>query len=136
VKIEADIVVGKVINKGAANEHTEIGIKTTKVQIRAMERQFNRDFGSQSFYSKYTSKYTVNLYNGYGQTDWKLNDWKDISGVPDAIKKLNIGTQVPDIFKISTVTGGGKELKMGDYQGTFDINGRAMSLEAKGATLQ
>jgi hypothetical protein len=39
---------------------------------------------------------------------------------------------VPDIFNISTVTtdkGSHKVLKMGDYQGNFDINGRAMSLE-------
>jgi transketolase len=81
----------------------------------------------------------TDLYYGYGQTDWPTYpkiDWKDISGVPDAIENLNIDTQVPDIFKISTVTGGGKELKMGDYKGRFDINGRAMSLEAKGATLQ
>ena len=43
---------------------------------------------------------------------------------------------MPDIYQISTGTGGGKELKMGDYKGSFDINGRAMSLEAKGAVLQ
>ncbi len=135
VEREANIVVGKVINKGAANEYTQIGIKTTKVKVKLTgpyASAFAESYNRKNLYHTYM---TV-LYNGYGQTGWKANDWKNISGAPDAITALNIGTQVPDIFKISTVTGGGKELKMGDYKGSFDINGRAMSLEAKGAVLQ
>ncbi len=135
VKIEADIVLGKVINKGETNEHTQIGIKTTKVEIM-LDPLFFMGIVSHFNEANFYNTGITDIYSGYGQTGWQRGKWKDISGVPDAIKKLNIGTQVPDIFKISTVTGGGKELKMGDYQGTFDINGRAMSLEAKGATLQ
>ncbi len=138
VKIEADIVVGKVINPGAANEHTEIGIKTTEVKIKlntADHPIMADDFNSSVFYDTEAT----NLYSGYGQTNWRGNTWKDISEIPDAIANLNIGTQVPDIFKISTVTADGdghKELKMGDYKGSFDINGRAMSFEPQGAARQ
>ncbi len=135
VEREADIVVGKVINKGAANEYTQIGIKTTKVKVKLtgpLASAFAESYNRENLYHTHMKI----LYNGYGQTGWKANDWKNISGAPDAITALNIGTQVPDIFKISTVTGGGKELKMGDYQGTFDINGRAMSLEPEAAVLQ
>ena len=138
VESEADIVVGKVINPGQATEHTQIGIKTTNVKLQIATNSdvfadhYKSTFNKSNFYN---TRETV-LYNGYGLRDWKINVQKDISSAPDAITNLNIGTQVPDIFKISTVTGGRKELKMGDYQGSFDINGRAMSLEAKGAVLQ
>ncbi len=135
VKIEADIVLGKVINRGASNEHTQIGIKTTKIKIKLDPLYFSsvgKDFNEANFYNTAIT----NLYNGYGQTDWAVNDWKDLSEIPNAIENLNIGTEVPGIFKISTDTGGHKELKMGDYKGNFDINGRAMSLETKGAVFQ
>ncbi len=133
VEIEANIVVGKVINKGATNEHTQIGIKTTKVQIKpmiadALDYLFNVT-------DIYNSPIT-NVYLGYGLTDWKIDVWKDLSSIQDAKTNFNIGTQVPDIFKISTATDGSKELKMGDYKGSFDIDGRAMSLEAQGAVFQ
>ncbi len=135
VAIESDIVVGKVINAGAVDEHTQIGIKTTNVKINlnsTPNAQQTILFNAIHFYLNPVT----NLYYGYGQKNWPTNDWRDISSVPDAITNLNIGTQVPNIFKISTVTGGRKELKMGDYQGSFDINGRAISLEAKGAASQ
>ncbi len=135
VYLEADIVLGKVINKGGANEHTEIGIKTTKAEISLEQLYYNNSapvFNAANFYNTEVT----NLYYGYGQTGWKSDAWKDISDVPNAITNLNIGTQVPDIFKISTVTtdeGDRKDLKMGDYKGRFDINGRAMSLEPEAA---
>ncbi len=136
VEIEADIVVGKVINKGAATEHTQIGIKTTKVKMQITTGIYADNYAASFNRSHLHNASVKNLYNGYGQRDWKVDDWKNISTIPDAIETLDIGTQVPDIFKISTATDGSKELKMGDYQGSFDINGRAMSLEAKGAVLQ
>ncbi len=133
VEIDADIVVGKVIDQGADHEHTQIGIKTTKVQIKlntADNSNITDDFNSSFFYDTEAT----NLYSGYGQTNWRENTWKNISDIPDAIANLNIGTQIPDIFHISTVAiDGRKVLKMGDYQGSFDINGRAMSLEPQGA---
>jgi hypothetical protein len=132
VAIDADIVVGKVINKGAANEHTQIGIKTTKVQMNPQNLNFAPFFKGKELHDIAVEE----LYYGYGQTDWPKDVWKDISDIPKAIETLNIGTQVPDIFKISTATDGSKELKMGDYQGSFDINGRAMSLEPEGAVFQ
>ncbi len=144
VKIEADIVVGKVINKGEANEHTQIGIKATKVEIKPSNTKVTSANGEIEYSAKINTKNSAddnikNLYHGYGQTGWKSNAWKNISLVPNAITALNIGTQVPDIFNISTVTtdnGSHKVLKMGYYKGSFDINGRAMSLEAKGAVFQ
>ncbi len=138
VKIEDNIVQGKVINKGAANEHTQIGIKTTKVEIKLEPGYIftsNSKFNKDNFYNTRIT----DIYNGYGLTDWQQDKWKDISSAPNAIENLNIGTQVPDIFNISTVTtdkGSHKVLKMGDYQGNFDINGRAMSLEPEGAVFQ
>jgi hypothetical protein len=54
VKIEADIVLGKVINKGAANEHTQIGIKTTKIQIKLDSQYFGtviQYFNEANFYN-------------------------------------------------------------------------------------
>ncbi len=135
VETEADIVLGKVINKGSSTEYTQIGIKTTKVQIKTTETVSTSTFNRQDI----DTVPITNLYHGYGQTDWRINDWKDVSDIPNAITELNIGTQVPDIFKISTETtdnGSHKVLKMGYYKGTFDINGRAMSLEAKGAVFQ
>jgi hypothetical protein len=95
VKIYADIVQGKVINKGAANEHTQIGIKTTKVEIKLGPSSFTvigSDFNEANFYNTRIT----DIYNGYGQTDWQKDKWKDISSVPNAITALNIGTQVPD----------------------------------------
>ncbi len=144
VKIEADIVVGKVINKGEANEHTQIGIKATKVEIKPSNTKVTSANGEIEYSAKINTKNSAddnikNLYHGYGQTGWKSNAWKNISLVPNAITALNIGTQAPDIFNISTVTtdnGSHKVLKMGYYKGSFDINGRAMSLEAKGAVFQ
>ncbi len=138
VETKADIVVGKVINKGAANEHTQIGIKTTMVKIKISPNHHGNtkaNFNRADFYHTHLQ----NLYYGYGETNWQDDIWKNISDIPDAIENLNIGTQVPDIFKISTVTTDNLThtvLKMGDYKGRFDIDGRAMSLEAKGAVLQ
>ncbi len=136
VKIEADIVVGKVINKGAANEHTQIGIKTTNIKIKPQHAYYMRvTFNNEDLYVAAIK----DIYGGYGQKDWRVDAWKDVSDIPNAIENLNIGTQVPDIFNISTVTtdkGSHKVLKIGDYKGNFDINGRAMSLEAKGAVFQ
>ncbi len=135
VEIEADIVLGKVINKGAVNEHTLIGIKTTKVQIKPMAVNVLDLFNTTDIYNSHIT----DVYFGYGQTDWRIDDWKDLSSIPDAKTNFNIGREVPDIFKISTVRINNmdrKELQMGDYKGNFDINGRAMSLEDKGAVLQ
>ncbi len=138
VETEADIVVGKVLNVGAANEHTQIGIKTTTVKIEPSanhSRFVLVNFNTTSFYQNNLQI----LHYGYGKTDWKTGDWKDVSNIPDAIENLDIGTQVADIFKISTENINNvdhKVLKMGDYKGSFDINGRAMSLEAKGAVFQ
>jgi hypothetical protein len=136
--IEADIVLGKVINAGAANEHTQIGIKTTKVEIKqdpsgfsTLQSLFNR--------SNFYAIAITNLYAKYGPPDLDLNIWKDISNIPEPITHLHIGTQLPDVFKISTININNmdrKVLKMGDDKGRFDINGRAMSLEAKGAVRQ
>jgi hypothetical protein len=134
VETEADIVVGKVINKGQATEHTQIGIKTTKVKIKIVDTLGGAFAYIFNISSLYNTRVT-NLYYGYGLTDWQKEKWKDVSSAPEAIINLNIGTQVPDIFKISTATDGSKELKMGDYKGSFDIDGRAMSLEAQGAVL-
>ncbi len=135
VEIEADIVLGKVINAGEVNEHTQIGIKTTKVQIKLDPTFYtftSNEFNKGDFYNTPIPY----LYYGYGQTDWQKDKWKDISSAPDAIEKLNIGTQVPDIFKISTATDGSKELKMGYSEGSYDINGRAIAFEPKGAVFQ
>ncbi len=134
VRLAADIVLGKVINKGAANEHTQIGIKTTKVGIWLSYSHYPNDDGD-SHGAKFYSTPLANLYDGYGQVDLPNNNvWKDIISIPGAMENFNLGTQTPDIFKISTVTGGGKVLKMGDYKGSFDINGRAMSLEPESGT--
>ncbi len=135
VQSEAEIAVGKVINKGAANEHTEIGIKTTNIKVNVMDDDYLHTFNRFNFYNQPIES----LYYGYDQIDWLLNKWEDISDRRDAIINLDIGAQVPDIFKISTVRTDGAshtELKMGDYNGVFDINGRAMSFEPQGAVFQ
>jgi hypothetical protein len=137
VAMEADIVVGK-----SNDNFTQIGITTTKVETRTNGQyasNFAAYFNKANFYNTPVADYdtpVAELYFGYGQTDWQKDKWKDLSTVPEAIEDLNIGTQVPDIFKISTATDGSKELKMGGYKGLFDINGRAMSLEDKAAVLQ
>jgi hypothetical protein len=135
VKIEADIVPGKVINAGGANEHTLIGLKITKVEVNPMNMDYV-DFLNNRLGNNLSS---IFLYKTYGQTDWKLNTWKNISNIPDSIERIHIGTEMPDIFKISTVTTGNVThtvLKRGDYLGSFDIDGRPLSLEPEGAVRQ
>jgi hypothetical protein len=126
--IQADIVLGKTINPGQATSHSEINITTTNVTINPMLFTIFND-----------PSYTSFQYYGYGLKNWESNVWKDISSIPDAIKNFKIGISVPDIFKISTATIHGstrKVLKMGDYKGSFDKNGRAMSLEPEGAVFE
>jgi hypothetical protein len=53
VAIEADIVVGKVINAGAVDERTQIGIKTTNVKIKlnsTSNARLGNVFNAISFY--------------------------------------------------------------------------------------
>jgi hypothetical protein len=132
VEIESDIVPGNKVVTAQGNTYFKIGIKTTSVKIMVN--------GNATVLNVFNSDNTLtsplNLYRGYWQRNWKANTWKNISQFPNAIEELNIGTEVPDIYQISTGTGGGKELKMGDYYGIFDVYGRPMSLEPESAVRQ
>ncbi len=140
VKLEANIVLGKKINKGQIPEHFLISIKTTKVQIKVSPtyrwpERIQKNFDENNFYN---TKIT-NLYHGYGQTNWEIDKWKNISSLPNAIKNFNIGRAMPDILQLSTVTVDGltrQELKMGYYKGSYDEYGRPTSLEPKAAIRQ
>jgi hypothetical protein len=132
VEIESDIVPGNKVVIAQNNTYFKIGIKTTSVKVRVTgDSSVLRSFNTTDPVGS-----PLNFYEGRGQTDWRKNVWKNISQFPNAIEELNIGTERPDIFKITTGTGGGKELKMGDYYGIFDVYGRPMSLEPESAVRQ
>ncbi len=137
VESDADLVLGDEITFNP--RHFQIGIKTTKVAIKLFQHQ-NSAFTLSTFnQSNFYNTRIKDPYNGYGQTNWQLNEWKDISDVPAAIAKLHIGTEVPDILQITTTTinnASRQVIKMGNYLGRFDINGRPSSLESEGALLQ
>ena len=132
VEIESDIVPGNKIVTAQNHTYFKIGIKTTSVKIRVT----GDSFVLRSFNTTDPVGSPLNFYEGGGQTDWSKNAWKNISQFPNAIEGLNIGTERPDIFKITTVTDGGKELKMGDYYRIFDVYGRPLLLEPESAVLQ
>jgi hypothetical protein len=132
VEIESDIVPGNKVVIAQNNTYFKIGIKTTSVKVRVT----GDSIVLRSFNTHDPVGSPLNFYKGDGQTDWKANTWKNISQFPNAIEELNIGTERPDIFKITTVTGGGKELKMGDYYRIFDVYGRPMLLEPESAVRQ
>ena len=148
-KIISDLTVGKNIAPsstytingflGDTTKYEEggyqLGIKTTKVEIKVTNNAALSAFNNGT--DIYSNPVTT-IYYGYGQTNWKLNDWKDISSIPDAITNFNIGTERPDIYKftLETVHFSGARasattiLQLGDYFGTFDINGRPMSFDS------
>ena len=116
----------------------QLGIKTTKVEIKVTNNAVLTKFNNGT--DIYSNPVTT-IYYGYGQTNWKLNDWKDISSIPDAIKNFNIGTEMPNIYKFKVedrffrgfLTKRITSLHLGDYFGTFDINDRPNSFDTHAA---
>ena len=152
-KIISDLTVGKNITPSSTKTTNgflgtttkdedkggyQLGIKTTKVEIKVTNNAVLTKFNNGT--DIYSNPVTT-IYYGYGQTNWKLNEWKDISSIPDAITNFNIGTERPDIYKykLDTVrivgikTSSATFLHLGDYFGTFDINGRPMSFDSSSA---
>jgi hypothetical protein len=131
-RINAELKYGKAIT---GTHFKEIGIKTTKVEMRVRTQAEINEFTGQNI-DNTPSTY---IYYGYGATNWTYDSWKDVSDMTYAITNFNIGTEIPDIYKIYTerINNVNRSvLQMGDYKGLFDIYGRPMAVEAQGALLR
>jgi hypothetical protein len=120
------IVLGKTTSPGTRDEHTDMNINTTRVRLAPMDDEHLADFNRPGW--------NAGVYSGFGQTDWKKNDLKNISNVPAAIIEFHIGTSLPDIFQISRDPNDLRILKMGDKLGNLDQDGRPLMLEKIYAT--
>ncbi len=125
-EFETSIALGKTTSPGSKDEHTDINITTTNVQIVPMDKAYVAMFNDPSWHA--------GVYSGFGKTDWAKGDLKDVSKLPQAIKDFHIGSSVPDIFQISKITNDLRILKMGDKQGSLDPDGRPLMLDKIYAT--
>ncbi len=127
-KFETSIVLGTTTDPKTKDEHTDINITTTKVQLVPMNKLYVKKFNDP--------KWKAGVYSGLERTDWALDKWKDVTELPQAVIAFNIEKSMPDIFQVSknpkTMN---RTLKMGDMQGFLDKTGRPKTLDSNEDTV-
>jgi len=133
-EITTNVTLGPTITPGTSTEHTKIDVTTTKLR-------FKPKIDSVVDFLNTSSDQVDNDkgYTGYGQTDWVLNEWKDITDIPAARTNYRIGTMTPDIFQVSSKQINGQTQKIltwGDKRGNVDRDKRPVTLETRYAVRQ
>ena len=121
------ITLGKVTDKGSADEHTDININNRLINIMLLHPKIVESFNKGEYIGK--------IYGLYGITGWQMSEIVNLTGLAteteSANENFNIGKILPDIFQVSKITVKGKPitvLKTGDQGGDKDANGRPMTL--------
>ena len=128
------ITIGPTVAPGTSTEYTKINITRTKVRIKS-QRALITDKLNSSLRPLGTDK----RFKGYGQTNWVLDEWKELTTIPDAHENFNLDTTSPDIFQISSRQINGKTqkiLRWGDKLGNLDRDKRPLALENNPAVRQ
>ena len=77
-EFKTTIALGKTTSPGSKDEHTDINITTTNVQIVPMDKADVAMFNDPSWHA--------GIYSGFGKTDWTNSYLKDVTKLPQAIK--------------------------------------------------
>ena len=83
-------------NKGSNDEHTNIDFVLDNVALEVFD-DYHKDL-----FNNGGGLGNNNKYSGYGIKDWIIGEKKYLNDIPAAYENFKIGTNIPDIFNIST----------------------------------
>lgn len=132
VNFVSNFTLGKVIDPGADDEHTNIDITHTKVTMTPLNKATAKILNANDglLFAPY------GVYQGFGITTWALNVPHDVSTNASAMKVFKIQNITPDIFHIDVNNPKKvKEFRVGDKFGDIDPDGRPITIGGNAAVL-